>query len=98
MIDIELDSWALEIWMERMRDDGRGGQFDPGGPSSLKVFGTELSKRRAEAALALEGAHGLMADSGAAYNWLQWPAGTVGGGTTEIQLNIIARRSLGLPQ
>lgn len=98
IIQAELDSWALVARMERIADEARAGLFNPAVPSGLKVFGTELSKRRAEALLALEGLDGLKADSAAAFNWLQWPTGTIGGGTTEIQLNIIARRGLGLPE
>lgn len=98
VVDIELDAWALDIWIERMRDEARAGVFDASAPSALKVFGTELSKRRAEKTLALAGPDGLASGSDETYNWLNWPAGTIGGGTTEIQLNIIARRGLGLPE
>jgi acyl-CoA dehydrogenase len=97
IVQVELDAWAMEIWMERVQDQGRAGQFNPNLPSALKVFGTELSKRRAEAALSIEGPQALAEGSDTAYNWLQWPAGTIGGGTTEIQLNILARRALELP-
>ncbi len=95
--DVELDRWAFDIWLERIRDQAKAGEHNPVSASALKVFGTELGKRRSEVLLSLEGADGLVNESSAADAWLSWPMSTVGGGTTEIQLNIIAKRALGLP-
>ena len=71
----------------------------------FKLYGTELNKRRKElrvliagfAGLGWEGA-GLHADElQLTRDWLRSRANSIEGGTTEIQLNIIAKRVLGLP-
>jgi acyl-CoA dehydrogenase len=71
--------------------------------SAVKYYGTELNKRRNELYLDIEGADALLWDSrgpaGEAWarNWLRSKGKSIEGGTSEIQLNIIAKRVLGLP-
>jgi len=73
--------------------------------SMLKYYGTELNKRRYEMILAAEGTNGLgwEGEQFAAdelrwtREWLRSKANSIEGGTTEVQLNIIAKRVLGLP-
>jgi acyl-CoA dehydrogenase len=78
---------------------------NPGPESSIfKVVGTELKQDRWELATRLLGPDGLgwrgddfhEDDLSATRNWLRTRANTLEGGTTEIQLNIIARHVLGL--
>ncbi len=73
--------------------------------SMLKLYGTELSKRRYELLVSVMGYRGL-GWSGDAFDaqeldrtraWLRSRASSIEGGTSEIQLNIIAKRVLGLP-
>jgi acyl-CoA dehydrogenase len=73
--------------------------------SMLKLYGTELSKRRYELLVSVMGYRGL-GWSGDGYDaqeldrtraWLRSRASSIEGGTSEIQLNIIAKRVLGLP-
>ncbi len=73
--------------------------------SMLKLSGTEISKRRFELLGALMGYQGL-GWSGDSFTtkeldttraWLRSRASSIEGGTSEIQLNIIAKRVLGLP-
>jgi acyl-CoA dehydrogenase len=73
--------------------------------SMLKLYGTELSKRRYEMLVSILGYQGL-GWSGDAFDpkdldrtraWLRSRASSIEGGTSEIQLNIIAKRVLGLP-
>jgi acyl-CoA dehydrogenase len=73
--------------------------------SMLKLYGTELSKRRYELLVSVMGYRGL-GWSGDAFEgqeldrtraWLRSRASSIEGGTSEIQLNIIAKRVLGLP-
>jgi alkylation response protein AidB-like acyl-CoA dehydrogenase len=79
----------------------------PGPESSFgKLFATELSLRVAMVADELLGAHGVL-ESGSlgaveqgrwAHRTLAARAGTIGGGSSEIQHNIIGERVLGLPK
>ncbi len=71
----------------------------------LKLHGTEVSKRRYELLVELAGYRGL-GWSGEGFDeeelqrtrgWLRSRASSIEGGTSEIQLDIIAKRVLGLP-
>ncbi len=73
--------------------------------SFLKYYGTELTKRRCELRARVLGAQGLGWEGdvfsedeiATVRNWL-WSRGySILGGTSEIQLNVIARRGLRLP-
>jgi hypothetical protein len=74
--------------------------------SMYKLFMNELSKRVANAALDLLGPEGALrpgaggAELGGRFerSYRYTVVDTIGGGTSEIQKNIIARRGLGLPQ
>jgi alkylation response protein AidB-like acyl-CoA dehydrogenase len=78
---------------------------NPGPETSItKLYGTELSKRRKELRIAIAGFGGIGWE-GAPFSveelrwvrdWLRSRASSIEGGTSEIQLNIIARRVLGL--
>ena len=69
----------------------------------LKYYGSELNKRRHELLMAAGGADALEWESprskeGAlARAWLRTKANSIEGGTSEVQLNIIAKRILDLP-
>ena len=75
-------------------------------PSVLKVAVTEAAKRRRELRVAITGFQGLgwegegfsPEELAITRDWLRSRALTIEGGSTEIQLNIIARRVLGLPE
>jgi acyl-CoA dehydrogenase len=68
----------------------------------LKYYGTELNKRRHELIIALHGSdamvwEGVPWNEGArAREWLRTKGNSIEGGTSEIQLNVIARNILGL--
>jgi acyl-CoA dehydrogenase len=97
ILQYEMDAWVLGIALERSRDQAKAKQGSPTAASEFKLFGTELSKRRAELVLAIDGVAGFDVASPAANDWLRAPIGTIAGGSNEIQLNIIAKRALGLP-
>jgi alkylation response protein AidB-like acyl-CoA dehydrogenase len=78
----------------------------PGPEASIrKVFADEHGQRLMDLALDLAGAGGLLSDPGPfggpadmwRYGFLFSPALTIGGGTAEVQRNIIGERVLGLP-
>ena len=78
----------------------------PGALSSMfKYYGTEQNKGRFEAMLAITGTRGLGWAAGGfsdaelevTRGWLRSKGNSIEGGTSEVQLNIIAKRVLGLP-
>jgi len=101
----EMDDRAFQLTIQRSRDAARAGH-QPGAESSLfKVYATELNKRRTELAVRIAGPQGLGWE-GAGFDeeeltrtrhWLRARGNSIEGGTSEIQLNIIAKRVLGLP-
>jgi alkylation response protein AidB-like acyl-CoA dehydrogenase len=72
-------------------------------PSMMKYAGTELNKRRHELAMAAGGSDALEWDSDRSRNgkvprdWLRTKANSIEGGTSEIQLGIVAKHILRLP-
>ena len=99
----EIDAAAFRLTMERVGDMAKAGQAHPAVSSMLKYYGTELDKRRLELLMAAGGSDALewesdrSRDGYAARTWLRSKGNSIEGGTSEIQLNIIAKRILGLP-
>ena len=94
---------AFSLTMARVGDEMKAGA-DPGPASSLlKYYGSETNKQRHELKLALSGMDSLgwegevFEEGRVARSWLRSKANSIEGGTSEIQLNIIAKRVLGLP-
>ena len=75
----------------------------PGAESSMfKYYGTEQNKNRYELMLRALGSNvlgwgGAAEELETAQGWLRSKANSIEGGTSEVQLNIIAKRVLGLP-
>jgi alkylation response protein AidB-like acyl-CoA dehydrogenase len=101
-----MDQASFELTMQRSRDGAkRGGRPGPE-TSFFKVYGTELNQRRQELRVALAGQDALgwegsqfdAEDLTLTREWLRSKGNTIEGGTSEIQLNIIAKRVLDLPE
>jgi alkylation response protein AidB-like acyl-CoA dehydrogenase len=102
------DSWVdglvSRLTSERiMRGMALGTHQGPWG-SLGKLQGSEAGHRVAAARLAVHGADGVVWDGddvelgNAGTAWLSARIGTIGGGTSEIQRNIVGERLLGLPR
>ena len=105
IVQFEMDSLAFKLTADRSRDAAKAGR--PPGPESsmFKIYGTEMNQRRQDLLLSIAGPQALGWE-GAGFNerelaltrdWLRSRGNTIEGGTSEIQLNIIAKRVLGLP-
>lgn len=99
----EIDEAAFRLTMERTGDLARQARMNPAFSSVLKYYGAELNKRRYETLMAAAGSDALewegerSRDGDLARSWLRTKANSIEGGTSEVQLNIIAKRILGMP-
>ncbi|MGH1450663.1 MAG: acyl-CoA dehydrogenase family protein [Pseudomonadaceae bacterium] len=98
----EIDAKAFELTAERTLDEAKAGQGVGNASAMLKYYGTEVNKRRQELLVALRGSDAMVWE-GEAWNegavartWLRSKGNSIEGGTSEIQLNVIARNILGL--
>lgn len=98
----DLDAAAFALTAERVLDEAKAGQGVGAASAMLKYYGTELNKRRQELMVALHGSDGLLWEGEAsregavARTWLRSKGNSIEGGTSEVQLNVIARNILGL--
>ncbi len=99
----EMDEAIFDYTIERIIDEAKAGNNSGALSSFFKYYGTELNISRYELMLALQGYDGL-AWEGEASNegqlarlFCRTKGNSIEGGTSEIQLNIIAKRILGLP-
>ena len=99
----EVRAKAFRAMSERFIDELKAGQAHPAQPSMMKYYGTELNKSRHELLMATGGSDALEWESDRSNGgstpraWLRTKANSIEGGTSEVQLNIIAKRILALP-
>jgi alkylation response protein AidB-like acyl-CoA dehydrogenase len=93
----DVDALAFQAMSERFTAMWKAGEAHPASPSMMKYAGTELNKRRNELAMAAGGSEALEWDSKAPRDWLRSKGNSIEGGTSEIQLNIVAKHILRLP-
>ena len=98
----EIDAAAFAATAERVTDEVKSGQGVGATSAMLKYYGTELNKRRFEVLMKIKGSDAMIWD-GANSNggavprtWLRTKGNSIEGGTSEVQLNIIAKNILGL--
>lgn len=102
---VEMDQECLDLTLARSRARMKAGHAPGPETSIFKYYGTELNKRRRELMVSVIGPQALgWEGSGFAEDelrltrdWLRSRGNSIEGGTSEIQLNIIAKRVLGLP-
>lgn len=103
---LELDSLAFQLTRQRALDASRDGNAPGAATSIFKYVTGSLTKESARLRSELLGVRGLGWEDpdgftpdelGATREWLSQHAATIHGGTREIQLNILAKRVLDLP-
>jgi acyl-CoA dehydrogenase len=98
-----IDTRASEATRLRYLAEVAGGGELGARSALLKYDGTELNKRRHELMMSLAGADGLYFDGNAgpgqavAQGWLRSKGNSIEGGTSEVMLDIVAKRLLELP-
>jgi alkylation response protein AidB-like acyl-CoA dehydrogenase len=103
LADLFINSKVLDLVGLSIRELSAAGRA-PGPEGSIaKLLNGRVSMQAAHLSMKLAGSSAIAwpvdhpEDSGLSYAMLSWPAQTIGGGTTEVMLNIIGERMLGLP-
>ena len=105
VIEHRLNDLAFQFTMARSGEESKAGKVDANLASIFKYYGTEQNKRKFERMLELMGTQAVGWD-GSTFSsreqattrqWLRSKANSIEGGTSEVQLNVIAKRVLGLP-
>ncbi len=105
VIDHELDALAFTLTQQRAREENTDGRTQTYATSIFKLCRSELTVRRTELIVAMMGTRGV-GWTGEPFKsdeleetrfWLARKAGTIAGGSSEVQRNVIAKRVLGLP-
>ena len=86
-------------------EEAKAGRASGDLSSVFKYYGTEQNKRKYEVLLETMGTQAVGWDGagftdrelGTTRQWLRSKANSIEGGTSEVQLNVIAKRVLGLP-
>ena len=100
---MEIDDACFDLTVQRAREEVKAGASLGAQSSMFKYYGTELNMRRYELLMAIQGLGALDWNGGQGQEgllpktWLRTKGNSIEGGTSEIQLNIIAKRILGLP-
>ena len=101
----KMDHQAFALTLKRAADEAKAGQGMGAAASMFKYYGTELNKRRFELLLDVMGTQALgwegegfdARELSITRSWLRSKGNSIEGGTSEVQLNVIAKRVLGLP-
>ena len=105
MIEHRITDIAYGLTVRRSGEEMRSGKAPTFLSSMFKLYGTEQNKRRLDLSLDIMGSQMLgwegdgfePRELGTTREWLRSKANSIEGGTSEVQLNIIAKRILGLP-
>ena len=96
---------AFQLTLARGGEEARAGNSNGHLASFFKYYGTEQNKRKYELMLEAMGTGAVgwndngfsTREQSATRQWLRSKANSIEGGTSEVQLNVIAKRVLGLP-
>ena len=100
-----MNQTAFNLTQRRAMEENQSGGTPTFATSMFKYYGSETGKKRLEIQLKTLGTQSLgwegdmfgQDEKTLTRTWLRSKAGTIAGGSSEIQLNIIAKRVLGLP-
>lgn len=105
VLSLRMDERAYQLTIQRSAEEATTSKAPTFMSSFFKLYGTEQNKIRAELLVSIMGTQGFgwsgeafaAAELGATRAWLRSKANSIEGGTSEVMLNIIAKRILGLP-
>jgi len=101
----EMDALCYGLTVRRNAESARSGHGPGHTASMFKLYASEMSKRRQELLMSIMGSQGLGWEGdafngferGTTRSWLRSKGQSIEGGTSEVQLNVIAKRVLELP-
>lgn len=101
----KMDSTAFLLTLARSSAEARSSGNASPASSIFKLYGTEQNKKRFDLMMQLLGSRSTgwegegfsERELGTTREWLRSRANSIEGGTSEVQLNVIAKRVLGLP-
>jgi len=100
-----MNDQAFQLTLARGQEEAKAGKADGSLSSMFKYYGTEQNKRKFELMLEAVGTQALGwegegfddAELALCRQWLRSKGNSIEGGTSEVQLNVIAKRVLDLP-
>ncbi|HEX7946033.1 MAG TPA: acyl-CoA dehydrogenase family protein [Phenylobacterium sp.] len=100
-----MENRAFQLTMKRAAEDARASNGPSNTAAIMKYAGAKIAHERNELMIEAFGLNGLGWDGdgfseqelGAVRSWLRSKANSIEGGTSEINLNIVSKRVLGLP-
>jgi alkylation response protein AidB-like acyl-CoA dehydrogenase len=100
-----MENRAFQLTMRRAADDARASNGPSNAAAIMKYAGAKVAQERNELMVEALGSQGLGWDGdgysevelAAVRSWLRSKANSIEGGTSEINLNIVSKRVLGLP-
>ncbi|WP_337188485.1 acyl-CoA dehydrogenase family protein [Phenylobacterium sp.] len=106
LTDHLMEARAFQLTGRRAAAEARSNQGPSAASSVLKNVGSKVRQARAELTIETLGHQGLgwsgdafgPDELGAVRAWLRGKSGTIAGGSWEVQLNIVSKRILGLPE
>lgn len=101
----KMNGEAFSLTVRRAGEEAKSGRAPGDASSMFKYYGTEHNKKRFETMLNILGSQSLGWEGdgfedfelSTCHEWLRSKGNSIEGGTSEVQLNVIAKRVLGLP-
>ncbi|HZZ37304.1 MAG TPA: acyl-CoA dehydrogenase family protein [Caulobacteraceae bacterium] len=105
LIDHKMEQQAFQLTVRRAGDEAKSNQGPSAATSIMKYAGAKIAQDRTELVIEALGVQGLgwegegfeSGELAAVRGWLRAKANSIEGGTSEVNLNVVAKRVLGLP-
>jgi alkylation response protein AidB-like acyl-CoA dehydrogenase len=105
LVDHKMENQAFQLTLARAADEARSNQGPSNAASIMKYAGAKIAQDRAELIVEALGNHALgwegdgfdSQELSQTRAWLRSKANSIEGGSSEINLNVVSKRVLGLP-
>ena len=105
IVQHQINDTAFALTLARAGENSRAGKTDGNLSSMFKLYGSEQNKNKLELTMRMQATQALGWDGegfsdgelATPRGWLRSKANSIEGGSSEVQLNVIAKRVLGLP-